>query len=173
MNTIVPETRQANPDDAKTISSVLAKSCKELYKGIVDDACLDALTPNTWTSYLDAGLREGSLFSIIMEENSEIIGVAVLRETEYRQEVELVSIYLLPEHSGKGLGVQFYREVESQCRALGYTSCVLDIIDGNRRATEFYCKCGFSCTGGSYTADFEHGFGTFKVLCMRKHYTSQ
>ena len=173
VKTIIPATRPANSDDAKMISHVLAKCCKEIYKGIIDDDCLDALAPNTWTSYLDAGLREGSLFSIVMEEDDEMIGVAVLRETEYRQEVELVSIYLLPEHIGKGLGAQLYREVEARCRALGYTSCVLEIIDGNNRATEFYRECGFSITGGTHTADFEHGLGTFRVFGMRKHYAAQ
>lgn len=170
MNPLMPETRKADCNDAGTISSIVSKKWKAVYRGMVDDAYLDALTENSWETYLGSALKKGSLFSIVMEEGGTPIGVAILGETEYRREVELVSLCLLPGFAGKGLGRRLYREAEAFCRRMGYTSCVHDVIEGDAGAVAFYRKLGFSVTRAAFTAVFDRGLAAFGGVTMRKYY---
>lgn len=76
-----------------------------------------------------------------------MLGASILRAAKELGTVELVSIYLLPECVGRGLGHFFYRAIEDAIKARGYTRCVLDVLAENKRAVRFYEGHGFTATG--------------------------
>ena len=100
-------TRISKIEDVKKISLVLASSWKTAYRGIVHDDYLDALKDDHWIEFLEVAFNNGTVFSMVIEDNQEIIGVAVMGNTKKEREVNLISFYLLPEKIGHGFGHTF------------------------------------------------------------------
>ena len=146
--------RTAVLEDICTISHVLAASWKSAYRGIVHDKYLDALDNNHWVDFLLAGMKNKTVFAMILEEGQKIIGAAILSEAE--QESHLVSFYLLPEKIGQGLGHVFYSGIETELKNRGLTKCVLDVLEHNRRAIRFYEAHGFTDTHKKTHAKLEN-----------------
>ena len=140
MNTTV---RIAQKKDALTISQVFAASWKSAYKGLVTDDYLNSLRENHWIAFINNGMADDSLFAIVLEENSQIIGACILKKTDDSPTIELTAIYLLPDTIGHGYGNAFYRAIEAEMIKRGYTYCVLDVLESNSRAIRFYEKNGF------------------------------
>jgi len=136
-------TRIAQVKDADSISRVLAASWKSAYRGIVGDDYLNALKENHWVDFLTSELNGDKIFSMVLLENQTIIGASVLGKSENENEIHLISLYLLPEKIGQGLGHTFYNEIEKEIRARGFSKCVLDVLASNTRAIRFYEANGF------------------------------
>ena len=68
--------------DINNISHVLASSQKTAYRGIVHDGYLDVLPDNHWIECLTTGLKNDSVFSMVIKSNQEIIGTTILSNIE-------------------------------------------------------------------------------------------
>ncbi len=145
-------TRVSTNDDVETISFVLASSWKTAYRGIVHDDYLDSLQDSRWVEFLRTGIDNGYVFSLVIENNQEIIGAAILCKTEKPNEANLISFYLLPEKIGQGLGHKFYVAIEAELRNRGFLNCTLDVLESNSRAIRFYEAHGFESTGNTVIA---------------------
>jgi ribosomal protein S18 acetylase RimI-like enzyme len=141
------QVRFAKIEDTKRISYVLASSWKTAYRGTVHDEYLDALKYDHWVEFLNKGIESGSIFSMVIESDEEIIGAAVLGKTEKESEVNLISFYLLPDKIGYGFGHEFYSAIETGLRSMGFLSCIVDVLRDNSRAIDFYKSHGFTDTG--------------------------
>ena len=141
------QTRKSRIEDVNNISHVLASSWKTAYRGIVHDDYLDALKHDHWVEFLTTGLSNDSIFSMVIESNQEIIGAAILNETEKEREVNLRAFYLLPDKIGKGFGHTFYNDIETELKGRGFLNCVIDVLENNSRAIRFYETHGFIDTG--------------------------
>lgn len=60
---------------------------------------------------------------------------------------EVVSIYLLPEHIGKGYGKLLFKSAVNELKKLGFNDIFLWVLEGNHRARRFYEKEGFTLSG--------------------------
>jgi len=138
--------RMAGAGDIDRISFVLAASWKTAYRGIIADDYLDSLKNDRWVDFLTEKLRDNAVFSMILQDNEEIIGASVLAESEKEGQVHLVSIYLLPDKIGHGFGHVFYTGIENEMRKRGFAKCVLDVLEQNKRAITFYETHGFADT---------------------------
>ena len=157
--------RLAQIEDISRISLVLATSWKAAYRGgIVNDDYLDSLKDDHWIDFLSSGLISGLILSMVLQEGQDIIGAAILRKTEQEKEVHLVSLYLLPDKIGQGLGHIFYSEIEKGAIERGYTTCVLDVLESNSRAVRFYKTHGFEYTGIEGTATLGDQSYVYKVM---------
>jgi ribosomal protein S18 acetylase RimI-like enzyme len=145
-------TRISRIEDVYNISHTLASSWKTAYRGIVHDDYLDALPDNHWVEYLTTGLKNDSVFSMVIESNQEIIGAAILSNTEKEHEVNLISFYLLPDRIGKGFGHIFYSDIETELRNRGFQNCVIAVLENNSRAIRFYEAQSFIDTGKTIDA---------------------
>lgn len=156
--------RLANLEDISKISSVLAVSWKTAYRGIVDDDYLNSLKSDHWVDFLTSGLNKNSIFSMVMENNQEMIGVAILSKTEKEHEACLISFYLLPDKIGQGFGHVFYCEIEAELKSRGFSNCSLDVLENNKRAIRFYKVHGFIDTKKEIKAVLGEYDYTCKVL---------
>ena len=90
-------------DDFDAISRIYALSWKAAYKNIVPQQYLDELPENRWTNVL----RNSVYDNFVMIKNDEYIGtsgICAARDEKMNGWGEIMSIYLLPEYFGKGLG---------------------------------------------------------------------
>ena len=164
LNSEKTHVRTAGIEDAERISHVLASSWKTAYRGIVHDDYLDALKADHWITFLTTGLNSGSIFSMVIENDQEMIGAAILSRTEKEREVNLISFYLLPYKIGQGFGHTFYSSIETELRARGFLTCVVDVLETNARAIRFYETYGFTTTGEDLNVDLGERNYVCKVL---------
>lgn len=164
-----PLVRKAATADIGDISRVLAASWKTAYRGIVDDGYLDALTEDYWVPFLSAGLKDGSVFSLVMEQDGKLVGASILSRSKRERTAQLISFYLLPHLIGKGLGHQFYREIEAYLRDSGFRRVELDVLIDNKRAIRFYERHGFEHTRKVVTTAL--GPRDYHCLIMEKELT--
>lgn len=146
------EVRLAKSGEIAGISSVLAKSWRFAYRGIVSDSYLDTLPDEHWVSFLTSALEGDSIFSMILIDGGEIAGASILGKSEKEKEIHLISLYLMPDKISKGLGRLFYSAVEREIIARGYKKCVLDVLENNSRAIGFYKARGFAQSGTKSSA---------------------
>ena len=138
--------RTAKTEDIDKISIVLAASWKTAYRGIVADDYLDSIREDRWVDFLTAGLSNGAIFSMVLQENQEIAGASILGKSEKENEVRLISFYLAPDRIGQGYGHIFYSGIEKKIKSRGFTKCVIDVLEKNDRAIKFYKSHGFDDT---------------------------
>ena len=135
------QVRGGTLEDVNIISYVLASSWKVAYRGIVHDEYLDLLKDNHWVDYLNYGMKNQAIFTMVLEKEGKLIGAAILN-TEAK-EAYLISFYLLPEEIGHGYGQLFYSGIEKELVCRGFRKCTLDVLQDNYRAIRFYEKHGF------------------------------
>ena len=145
-------TRISKIDDIENISLVLALSWKTAYQGIVHDEYLDKLRHDNWVEFLSTGLNNDTVFSMVIENNQEIIGAAILCNTEKEREVSLKAFYLVPDKIGQGFGHIFYNAIEIELKYRGFQNCVIDVLKENKRAIRFYEAHCFMDTGKKINA---------------------
>ncbi len=157
--------RIAGTSDAAEISRMIAASWKTAYRGLVEDDYLDQLPYDHWECFLTRGLKEDSIFAMVLRQGEDI-GAAILGASENIGEVHLISLYLMPCFIGRGFGSAFYRDIEQEIIRRGYSKCVLDVLAGNERAQRFYTAHGFALTGKETTAML--GGKSYTCLVMEK-----
>ena len=70
----------------------------------------------------------------------------MIRNVEFN---ELITLYVLPEYQGKGIGTKLWNEVSRICDPTKDT--IVHVVIYNRQAIDFYKKCGFVDTGKRFT----------------------
>jgi GNAT superfamily N-acetyltransferase len=139
-------------EDAPEISRVYARSWKAAYRGIVPQEYLDTLPEDKWT----AVLTESGWQSYSLKLDGEYAGTASVchaREEAMSGWGELVSIYLVPEYFGKGLGGPLLEAAIAGLREMGFGFIYLWVLEENARARRFYEKHGFALTPDRYTVN--------------------
>lgn len=129
-------------DDRFVISHIYEESWKYAYKDIIPQSYLDSIAAGSWAANLD---KEG-MNTLILIENNNIIGTSSYcksRFSDFDSFGEIVSIYLLPQHMGKGYGKQLLAASVNELVKLGYRNIFLWVLEENYRARKFYEKAGF------------------------------
>lgn len=132
-------------DDRYEISSIYEKSWKSAYRGIVPDGYLDSIPEGRWASKVD----NPEWKSLVFVEEGKIVGTCSLcasRFEAFRGYGEIISIYFLPEYTGKGYGRQLLDRAISELRKDGYRDVHLWVLEENLNARAFYSKLGFEET---------------------------
>lgn len=129
-------------DDKFAISHVYEASWKYAYKDIIPESYLESIPPGKWISSLDAKDRN----TLVLIENNQIIGTSsygASRFEDFKDMGEIISIYLLPQHMGKGYGKMLLNAVIENLAALHYQKAFLWILEENHHARRFYERLGF------------------------------
>ena len=95
--------RLAAGDDMAAVARVYARSWRHAYRGIVPQSYLDSLSEGFW----QLGLEQSADRTFIAREGSEIVGVCThgpARVEAFAGWGEIVSLYVLPERVGRGIG---------------------------------------------------------------------
>lgn len=82
------------------------------------------------------------VFLVLRDDDGSAVGCGgIARFDDARGEVK--RMYVVPEARGRGLGRRLLAELETQARALGYTSVVLETGDRQEAALALYRRAGF------------------------------
>ena len=138
--------RITEKDDLAAVSNIYEQSWRYAYKGIIPQAYLDSIPHGRWIS----GINMNGRTDIGAFEDGRIVGTAsfgALRWEKFSDWGEIVSVYLLPEYMGRGVGSAFMERCTAELRALGCSRILLWVLEENVRARRFYEKQGFTATG--------------------------
>ncbi len=132
-------------DDRSEISGIYEKSWKNAYRGIVPDSYLDSIPAGRWASKVD----NPEWKTLVFVQDGRLIGTCsycASRFEEYIGYGEIISIYFLPECTGKGYGRQLLERAVSELKKDGYSDVHLWVLEENLNARAFYSKLGFEKT---------------------------
>ena len=143
------EQKRAGIADVPDISRIHAQSWKSAYKGIIPQAYLDDLKEDFWVAAFDGWISNNLLTVQLMVDEQCPVGCIAYGKS--RDEAlpgwgEIVSIYLLPEYFGKGVGELLLQSAIKDMKNMGFEKIYLWVLEENLRAQKFYQKCGFSFT---------------------------
>jgi GNAT superfamily N-acetyltransferase len=146
--TLSPLIREATALDAAAISRVRVLSWRAAYRGIIDDAYLDALSIEAGTErYLRSFAPDpaAGFTRVIADDAGRVTGfatagIARVRGPMRRGEVYL--LYLLPDSWRHGLGTRLMRSMARGLDRRGMASMVVWSLARNERACRFYERLG-------------------------------
>lgn len=138
--------RLADSTDATLISHIHATSWRKAYRGMVPQHFLDRLPDEHWVPSVRSWLDSGRFSALLVYEDKRPIGVCVFgrsREESHSDWGEIVSLYLLPDATHRGVGALLLEEVLRQMQQEGYTRFYVWSLEDNLIADRFYRKHGF------------------------------
>ena len=133
-------------DDLYELSGIYEKSWKFAYKGILTQDYLDSIPDGRWAESVS---RKG-MYNLVATENGQIIGTCGFcrsRWEKYSHYGEIVSIYFLPEYTGKGFGKYLLDRAITELKKMGFRYVLLYVLEENFRARKFYENYGFVFSG--------------------------
>lgn len=141
--------RDATAQDALLISRIIACSWRGAYQGLIDPVYLSRLPDEYWLPTMRSWLSSGRLYGYIAEDNGTPVGCVIYgrgRDEDHADWGEIVSLYVLPERMGCGVGSSLLSAAMEALLADGYARVYLWCIAGNNRAEAFYQRHGFRPT---------------------------
>ena len=153
-------------DDFSAVREIYEKSWKFAYKGIIPQDYLDNIPNTKW----GGNIHKNGRTQLIAAEGDKFVGTASFcpsRWEKFSSCGEIVSIYLLPEYIGKGIGSQLIRACIDELEYLGFSEILLWVLEDNHRARRFYEKHGFICTE-DYMSDNIGGKDLREVMYIRR-----
>ena len=132
-------------DDYAAVSDIYEQSWRYAYKGIIPQDYLDSIPHGRWINGINAKGRT----DIGAFEDDRIVGTASFctsRWDKFPESGEIVSIYLLPEYIGRGIGACLLKKCIEELEWEGFRSVILWVLEENVHARLFYEKHGFTAT---------------------------
>ena len=133
------------------IARVHVRSWQAAYRGLIDDAILDALRPRDRVSIYEFGAAaDGETETIVAEVEGEVVGFAAFgptRDGDVAGAGEVYALYLDPAHVGTGVGRELLHECRRRLAAAGFGDAVLWVLRGNEGAERFYGADGWRPDG--------------------------
>lgn len=138
--------------DIPAIVAIQARSWRTAYRGIVDDAFLDAIPMQRWVESWRAHFFAGDTHCFVAEENNRVIGFASVGKPEGVEEeepsvAEVHTIYIDASHYGLGVGRLLMETALDHLRAEQFTDVVLWVLEDNQRGRRFYESGGWQPDG--------------------------
>ena len=139
------------------------RSWQEAYRGIVDQAYLDALTLD---KYLEIAFRWKENILIAFDEGNVVgfAGYGNCTDEDLSDAGELFALYVLPEYYGTGLG---RRLTDAALSNLKQSKIVLTVLKDNPRAIRFYEKYGFRPDGTEKTVKLGSPVLTIRMILTK------
>lgn len=149
-------TRDATPDDALAVATVHVRAWQEGYRGLIDDAYLDALRPEDRAARYDLGASDPARPSTIVAVADGVVcgfaSVGPCREADAHTG-QLLALHVDPAAWGLGIGRRLIAEARARLYSLGFTEAVLWVLVGNDRAQRFYRMDGWLPDGVDQTIE--------------------
>ena len=161
--------RDATPSDARAIAEVHVASWRWAYRDDLPAEFLDGLSvedrKRDWDAWL-APDRPGTV-TLVADQGGRIIGFCGFAssrdEDAAKGTAEILTIYLLPEATGRGIGRDLFATANGRVRALGYGRATLWVMASNERSRRFYEKAGWAWDGTTS----EHRFDCANLPIVR------
>lgn len=142
--------RRATVADAEAIAAIRIEGWRTTYRGMIPDSYLNEMDMNEnvlhWRTILQAlPVKEDSLCVYVAVSEDEIVGFVSamkLPEPKLGKDGEINAIYIRPQWQRCGIGKRMLHKAARSLQAMGCTSCVIWVIDGNSQARNFYEELG-------------------------------
>lgn len=142
--------RRATVADAEAIAAIRIEGWRTTYRGMIPDSYLNEMDVNEnvlhWRTILQAlPVKEDSLCVYVAVSEDEIVGFVSamkLPEPKLDKDGEINAIYIRPQWQRCGIGKRMLHKAARSLQAMGCTSCVIWVIDGNSQARNFYEELG-------------------------------
>lgn len=134
--------RQARIEDADSIARVHVESWKTTYIGIVPDAYLASLTPESRTEMWKKWLNGGKALTFVAEDATGVFGFVSggkARDTIDGYDAELYAIYVLQQKQRHGVGRSLVRKLAEALRGNGFRSLIVWVLAKNP-SVDFYVR---------------------------------
>jgi len=145
--------RACVPGDENKLALLGAATFLETYAGVLPSSailahCRKHHVPDAYRAWLDSA----DTHIAIAEVEDAPVGYAVVCSVDSSiqaspGDIELRRIYLLHRFQGAGIGLALMDWAIDKAEALGNRRLVLGVYPGNKRAIEFYVRCGFRQVG--------------------------
>jgi ribosomal protein S18 acetylase RimI-like enzyme len=147
------EIRDARSSDAWAIAEVHVAGWRWGYRGMVDPAFLAGLSTDQradfWSRTLGNPEAEEDVF--VAETNGTVVGFASIGRSgdddASPETGELLTLYLLEEVAGLGIGSRLLRRAHERLRERGFARATLWVLDANERARRLYERHGWRPEG--------------------------
>ncbi len=152
--------REASAQDALLISRIIAQSWRDAYQDILDPAYLSRLPEEYWLPSMRTWLESGRMYGFIAEKDGVPIGCVIYgrgRDEDHADWGEIVSLYVLAEKMGQGVGTALQEAALAALRAEGFDHVYLWAIAEYTRGLRFYQHHGFRATGERVTYQLGSG----------------
>jgi RimJ/RimL family protein N-acetyltransferase len=161
--------RDATLLDARAIAEVHVESWRWAYHDDLPAEFLDGLSVDdrerTWNRWLEPGQSRAGI--LVAEDGDRIVGFCGFGPSRddgaTERTAEVLTIYLLPEMTGRGIGRDLFAEAVARLRGFGYERAMLWVMASNDRSRHFYERAGWSWDGTTS----EHRFDCANVPIVR------
>lgn len=143
-------TRIANIQDAISMSIIHANSWKKAYQGLLSDEYLNGIKDTRWVDMITKGLEDNTMKAWVVTNEDKIIACTCIGDSRYQDyegQLEVISIYVLPEYWNLGAGSLLIEDILEYALNNNYLEIGLWVLDGNNQAIKFYEKNGFLSNG--------------------------
>lgn len=142
----------ASPEDALDMSLIHKKSWTEAYKDLLPSEYLAKFSDSHWVALFERVLPDPSTRAWLLRVDGEPVACAFVspsRYQGYQGELELQSIYCLPEYRSNGYGRILLEHVISYAEQSMFSTVCAWVLQGNDRAISFYRRMGFVENGST------------------------
>lgn len=145
------EAKKADASMAHDIAFILTLSWQRAYKGIIPDDYLQKLSAEKKAERIKKSIGETPEEFYLFSVDKLSAGAAILckdREKSAKAtDGEICAIYFLPEYWGLGYGKMAMHYSLKRFKELSCTDVTVWVLEENKRARNFYEKCGLSFSG--------------------------
>jgi RimJ/RimL family protein N-acetyltransferase len=161
--------REATPSDARAIAEVHVASWRWAYRDDLPAEFLDGLSVDDrerqWNEWL-APDQPGA-GTVVADDGGRIVGFCGFAQSRdddaMERTAEVLTIYLLAEAAGRGIGRDLFVAAIERLRTLGYGRATLWVMASNDHSRRFYEVAGWSWDGTTS----EHRFDCANVPIVR------
>jgi ribosomal protein S18 acetylase RimI-like enzyme len=152
--------REATPHDARAIALVHVASWRWAYRDDLPREFLDGLTVDDrereWRGWLTSSGRPGTFVAV---QDVDVVGFcsfgASRDDGATDGTAEILTIYLLEDVVGRGIGRALLAATSARLREHGYDRATLWVMASNGRSRRFYEGAGWSWDGTTSTHRFD------------------
>lgn len=164
--------REATAGDARALSALGRKLYRIYFEHLWTKAGFDRFLDDEMDADLiGRDIVEGLACHYWIDLDGEAVGFAKTKPDHEMPDSNergtlLEKLYILPQHTSRGLGQQVLSALMARARADGASLIWLDVLKINDRARRAYEKAGFTISGEAPFSTDLHDIGFF-VMCRR------
>lgn len=142
--------RPARPADAAAIGRIHVETWRDAYAGLLPDRRLLRLSPSIEAERWHAAIADGRGAVLVAEDEGRVIGFGSCGRNRQRRlpyDGEVYTLYVAPEHHGRGAGRMLLAGLFHRLETAGCKSALIWVLKGN--PSRFF----YEAMGGRYVAD--------------------
>ena len=137
--------RRWSEHDLSAIQRLLMETWRDAYGSFIPDTDLENYLRKHY--HLDALrdlLSHAEVEGLVAEVQGEVVGFARTTYDPAEDRFFLTSLYVLPAHQRKGIGMELLRHAEEIASRFGVDALWLGVMEQNRRTLRWYERIGFA-----------------------------